>query len=123
MILPFSQQRKATWHLSAQMDAIEWAIREDDPFHFTVAVKDLYPVLEQHGVIMPRIEPIRTGTPIFDGTWFDYHLFFLKELRRNISKGTFDLAQWNQQVVTNDQHRHTAMEKERAHYMARGLKL
>ena len=122
MILPFSQQRKATWHLSDREGDIAYVIGEDDTFHFTVAVKDLYPVLKEHGVIMPRIEPIRTGAPIFDGTWFDYHLFFLKELRRNIRKGTFDLAQWNQQVVTNDRHRHAAMEKEREYYKARGLK-
>ena len=122
MILPFSQQRKAKWHLGDRMDAIEWAIQENDPFHFSVAVKDLYPVLEEYGVIMPRIEPMRTGAPIFDETWFEYHLFFLKELRRNISKGTFDLAQWNQQVVTNDRQRHASMEKEREYYKTRGLK-
>ena len=109
MILPFSRQRKATWHLTDHKEAIEWTIREDDPFHFTVAVKDLYPVLQQHGVIMPRIDPVRTGVPGFDETWFDYHVHFLKSLRREIRNGTFYLERWNHGVTTNDAHRHAAL--------------
>ena len=48
---------------------------------------------------------MRTGKSEYDGTWYEYHLTFLKALRRQVRDGTFNLDQWNIDVQREDKKR------------------
>ena len=117
MVIPFvPEKRKAVWAVDAQIPEIEWAIREDSDFRFIQEIKSLYSGLAEFGIVMPRIEPIQMGAPIYDNTWWEYHRFWLGELRQRIKAHKFNLEQWNREVSINDSHRHKAAEKEREFY-------
>ena len=93
---PFSQ---------ANLDRITDAINEKDQQHFVQELKSLYPRLREYGLLTPAIEPVRTGKSEYDGTWYGYHVTFLKALRRQVRDGTFDLDQWNIDVQRENRKR------------------
>ena len=112
-IIPFVSKKKPVWCITDNLDCIQHAIDEDDPTHFCLEVKTLYPMLKRYGVAMPEIEPVITGILEYDATWHEYHLHFLKFLRREIRNNSFDLERWNNQVFTNDRCRHQILTKQR----------
>ncbi len=112
-VVPFVSKWKPQWSIEDNSDRIQRAIAEDDPIHFCLAVKDLYPRLQKYGVSMPEVEPVVTGVLEYDSTWHDYHLSFLKFLRREIMNDTFDIERWNNQVRINDHHRHQILTEQK----------
>ena len=112
-VVPFVSKRKPKWSVEDNLDRIKDLISEDDPFHFCVGVKDLYPMLQKRDVSMPEIEPVISGVLEYDLTWHVYHLDFLKLLLREIKNNTFDHERWNNQIRINDHHRHQTLAKQR----------
>ena len=106
MILPFSKERKAVWNLKDKLEEINHVIAENDSFHFCVAINDLYPKLQQYGVLMPEVAEVWD-----DSEW---HRHFLKFLRREIRNDTFNLKRWNVTIQRNELGRRemTAIQKE-----------
>ena len=99
MHFPFSSERKVAWNLSEQLGQIEWAIEETDPQHFEQELRGLYPRLERFGMKMPLVDPVRIADSTYDGTWYSFHLTFLKFLRRWVRRGEFNLEEWNSSVI------------------------
>ena len=85
--------------LSKYLQRINWAAEESNVQHFEQELRGLYPRLQQCGLEMPLIEPVRIGVPTYDDTWHGFHLTFLKVLRRWIRSEEFNLKQWNADVV------------------------
>ena len=112
-IIPFVSKKKPVWCIKDNLDRIQHAIDEDDPTHFCLEVKNLYPMLKRYGVAMPEIEPVITGILEYDTTWHEYHLHFLKFLHREIRNNSFDLESWNNQILTNERYRHQILTKQR----------
>ncbi len=118
MALPFSQERKAMWHIQGHCDDIEYLLREDDPFLFQIKLRDVYPQLERYGVTMPRIDPVPQNED--DNTiWVEWHTLFLKLLEREIRNETFNLMQWNHTVKANDTYNGRIRAKQRNTYATR----
>ena len=107
MILPFSKTKKAYWNLFVNLDRINWAIDETNIQHFVQELRSLYPLLEKYEMRMPAIDPVRIGGKQYDNTWYEFHLTFLKALRRSVRNKTFDLTQWNNDVVRENEKRNT----------------
>ena len=89
----------------ANLERLTDAINEKNHQHFVQELKSLYPRLREYGLLTPSIEPVRTGKSVYDRTWYEYHLAFLKALRRQLRDGTFDLDQWNIDVQREDKKR------------------
>ena len=95
----------------ASLDRITAAINEKNEQHFVQELKSLYPRLREYGLLTPSIEPVRIGKSAYDGTWYGYHVTFLKALRRQVRDGTFDLDQWNIDVQREDKKRKDFLEQ------------
>ncbi len=93
-----SDKKKAFWGLQDNLEGIGHAIDEGNPQHFLQEIRTLYPKLEQFGMRMPMIEPVKIGKAEYDSTWHDYHITFLKCLRRYGRHEDFSLNQWNDDV-------------------------
>ena len=93
------------------LDRITDAINEKDQQHFVQELKSLYPRLREYGLSTPVIEPVRTGKSEYDGTWYWYHVTFLKALRRQVRDGMFDLDQWNIDVRRENRKRKDFLEQ------------
>ena len=52
---------------------------------------DLYPKLEQCGLRIPGIHPVRIGDANYDNTWQPFHVTSLKVLRSKVEEGSFDI--------------------------------
>ena len=98
MNLPFPNKKKVLWNIRDNLDRILYAIGEEDPQHFLQEIRLLYPRLEQYGIRMPLIDPVKVGESEFDSTWHSYHLTFLKCLHRYGRSKDFSLHQWNEDV-------------------------
>ena len=108
--IPFlSSERKAAWNLADNLKTIDWAIEETNPQHFEQELKALYPKLGKFGVAVPLIEPVCIGDKEYDRTWYEFHLTFMKELRRQIRNERFDFAQWNSDVIRENNKRRFRM--------------
>ena len=104
--IPFlSSERKAVWNLADNLKTIDWAIEETNLQHFEQELKALYPKLGKFGVAVPLIEPVCIGDKDYDRTWHEFHLAFLKVLRRQIRNEQFDFAQWNPDVIRENNKR------------------
>ena len=97
--------RSTLWNLSAEQERISQAIGETNLQHFEQELRSLYPRLEKIGLETPLLEPVGTGNQEYDGTWHDFHLTFLKALRRQIRDERFDLEQWNSDVTRENEKR------------------
>ena len=105
MLLPFREERKAVWNLANNLKAIEFAIEETDPQHFEQEIRHLYPKIGRYGLQVPLLDPVRIGNGEYDGTWYRYHLTFLKVLRRWIRNEEVDVPQWNVDVMRENEKR------------------
>ena len=86
---------------------IDWTIKEKNIQHFEQEIRNLYPHLIKRELKTPLIDPIRIGHPVYDKTWHEFHLTFLKVLRRQIRNNKFDSNQWNTDVdKENAKRRH-----------------
>ena len=110
MILPLRIDKKAVWNLSNNLQAVEWAIEETNSQHFEQEIRELYAKIEKYGLKMPMLDPVAIGHPEYDGTWYGYHLTFLKVLRRWIRNDEFDVTQWNSDVERENSKRRTFVE-------------
>ena len=97
--------KRVFWNLSAEQERISQAIGETNLQHFEQELRSLYPRLEKIGLETPLLEPVGTGNQEYDGTWHDFHLTFLKALRKQIRDERFDLEQWNSDVTRENEKR------------------
>ena len=104
--LPFLPKGKRVfWNLSANQERISQAIAETNSQHFEQELRSLYQRIEKFGLEIPLLEPVRTGRKEYDGTWYGFHLTFLKALRRQIRDEKFELEQWNSDVTRENNKR------------------
>ena len=89
---------------------IDSAIEEKNTQHFEQEIRSLYPQLIKYELKVPLIDPIRIGLHVYDNTWYEFHLTFLKVLRRQIKNNKFNLNQWNIDVDRENTKRRTAAE-------------
>ena len=99
LTLPFPKERKAFWNLQDNCERIVAAIEEPENTHFEMELRSLYPRLEKYGLLVPIIEPVTIGEQTYDTTWKNFHLTFLKCLRRFIRDEEFNLEEWNIDVA------------------------
>lgn len=112
MRIPFvSEKRKAAWNVSQNMNEINWAIDERIVKHFEKEIRSLYQKLNQYGFVVPLIDPIRTGKPAYDSTWHEFHLTVLKNLRRMVRYGKFDVEMWNK-AISHENNKRIALSSE-----------
>ena len=104
--LPFLPSgKRVLWNLYANRERVSQAIAEINVQHFEQELRSLYPRIQKFGLKTPLLEPVRTGRIEYDGTWFGFHLAFLKALRRQIRDEKFDLEQWNSDVARENEKR------------------
>ena len=117
MKLPLPKKKKLLWNIQTNLEGIGHAIDEEDPHHFVQEIRILYPKLEQYGMRMPMIEPVKIGKAEYDSTWHGYHITFLKCLRRYGRYKDFSLNQWNDDVdkEADKRRRHVIEASSRGH--------
>ena len=84
--------------LTDNLRRIDWAVNEQNVEHFEQELRRLYPSLERCGLKVPLVDPVSISHRIYDNTWYEFHLTFLKALRRSVRNDEFDLYQWNADV-------------------------
>ena len=114
MRLPFSDKRKAVWNLSENRQYIDWALDEKNVQHFEHELKSLYARIEKFGLQVPLVDPVRLGEREYENTWYGFHEHFLKFLRREIRNNSFDVDQWNQDVVSANAKRRRRVQEHQA---------
>ncbi len=104
MILPFSDSKKAIWNLEGCLGDIDRIIQETNPKEFQLDLEVLYPKLQKYGLILAINDPA-----LFQGMSYEYQITALKDLRRHVRAGTFDLRDWNE----NSARLNTWLEKQK----------
>lgn len=90
---------------------IDWAIEEKNAQHFEQEIRNLYPQLIKCKLKVPLIDPVRIGLPVYDNTWYEFHLTFLKALRRQIRNSQFNSDQWNADINRENAKRKNVAEQ------------
>ena len=111
LVLPFSNNTKAKANLHLNLDRIKEAInvRNENRYAFRLEIEDLYPRLEKYGMTMPKIPGLDEGSFYMDDTLYSFHMSTLEELSRLIRHGSFDLENWNTEVVERERGRERSM--------------
>ena len=91
MILPFPDGKKVLWNLEACLGDIDRTIEETNIVEFRRDLGALYPKLQKYGLILMINDPT-----LFQGVWYEYQITALKDLRRHVRAGTFDVREWNE---------------------------
>lgn len=90
---------------------INWTIEEKNIQHFEQELRNLYSQLVKCDLKVPLIDPVNTGHPIYDNTWYGFHLTFLKVLRRQMRNNKFNFNQWNTDVNRENTKRKAFVEQ------------
>lgn len=110
-VLKLSPEKHISCLGNEELRRIDWAIEEKNTQHFEQEIRNLYPYLIKCGLKTPLIDPVRVGYPMYDNTWYGFHLTFLKVLRRQIRNDEFDAGQWNTDVDRENAKRRNVAEQ------------
>ena len=105
-------EKDSACSLIKELDRIDWAIGEKNVQHFEQELRGLYPSLGECGLTTPLIDPVKSTHYVYNDTWYEFHLTFLKTLRRQIRNNAFDLDQWNIDVHRENDKRKRALEEQ-----------
>ena len=109
MILPFADNKKALWNIQSNLECIDEALNEKDVQHFEQELlRIVYPRIMKYAVLLPTLVALpshsnREQEKEKQKRWRWGYETFLKELKRQIRAGTFDLDKWNADVKRENQ--------------------